>query len=447
MNEYEKQKTPSFTENPHDETILIDLSGTICYMSEGASKLFGYQVEENNQLNLTDLFLDLNLRELDEGTIIQKYGKCKKGKTFPIFFRVSPFLLKKQPYCLLMLQDVRNHFKLKKELVQPFNELIDLKFAIDESTIFAFTDHTGIIKYVNEQFCKVSKYSYDELIGQDHRIVNAGFHSKGFFQNMWRTITSGQVWKGEIKNRAKDGSTYWVDTTIVPFLDHEGKPYQYLAIRYEITKLKEAEEELQRMTKRIIEVQEDERKSLSRNLHDGIGQNLYSHLITINRLQMEIDHPLLTQMQNETTQLIEEVREISWELRPSVLDDLGLIPAIRSFLVRYSNHYQIDVTFDCVLSRRLDSNKEITIYRIIQEALTNIRKYGDVENASVTIREFETVVRVMVEDKGKGFDPLLVRCGVGLFSMDERARAVNGKLQIRSEIGKGTKVILEVPID
>ena len=245
MNEFGKQKIPSFTENPHDETILIDLSGTICYMSEGASKLFGYQEEEHNKLNLTDLFLDLNLRELDEGTIIQKYGKCKKGKTFPIFFRFSPFLFKKQPYCLLMLQDVRNHFKFKKELVQPLNELIDLKFAIDESTIFAFTDHTGMIKYVNEQFCKVSKYSHDELIGQDHRIVNAGFHSKEFFQNMWRTIASGQVWKAEIKNRAKDGSTYWVDTTIVPFLNHEGKPYQYLAIRYEITKLKEAEEETQ----------------------------------------------------------------------------------------------------------------------------------------------------------------------------------------------------------
>jgi signal transduction histidine kinase len=293
----------------------------------------------------------------------------------------------------------------------------------------------------------VSKYSYDELIGQDHRIVNSGAHSKEFFKNMWRTIASGQVWKGEIKNRAKDGSTYWVDTTIVPFLNHEGKPYQYLAIRYEITKLKEAEEELQRMTKRIIDVQEDERKRLSRNLHDGIGQNLYSHLITISRLQAEIDHPLLEQMQQETTQLIEEVREISWELRPSVLDDLGLLPAIRSFLVRYSNHYQIDVTFDCVLNRRLDSNKEITIYRMIQESLTNTRKYADVTNAAVTIRELETVIRVLVEDRGQGFDPLHVTRGVGLFSMDERARAVGGTLSILSERGKGTKVILEVPID
>ena len=447
MNEFKQQNIPSFTVNSHDETVLIDLSGSICYMSEGACKQFGYQEEETLELNLSDLFIDINLSELEEGTIIQKYGKCKSGKTFPIFFRFTPFLLKEQPFCLLMLQDVRNHFKLKKELVQPFNELIDLKFAIDESTIFAFTDPKGIIKYVNEQFCKVSKYSHDELIGQDHRIVNSGAHSKEFFKNMWRTIASGQVWKGEIKNRAKDGSTYWVDTTIVPFLNHEGKPYQYLAIRYEITKLKEAEEELQRMTKRIIDVQEDERKRLSRNLHDGIGQNLYSHLITISRLQAEIDHPLLDQMQNETTQLIEEVREISWELRPSVLDDLGLLPAIRSFLVRYSSHYQIDVTFDCVLNRRLDSNKEIAIYRMIQESLTNTRKYADVPNAAVTIRELETVVRVLVEDSGQGFDPLHVTRGVGLFSMDERARAVGGTLSILSERGKGTKVILEVPIE
>jgi two-component system sensor histidine kinase NreB len=447
MDEFREQKIPSFTMSTQDETLLIDLSGEIRYMSQGACKLFGYAEGETNTLNLSDLFIDLNLVELDEGTVIQKYGKCKNGKTFPIFFRFSLFLFGEQPFCLLMLQDVRSQPKLRKELFHPLNELIDLKTAIDKSTIFAFTDHNGIIKYVNEQFCTVSKYSYDELIGQDHRIVNSGFHSKEFFKNMWCTITSGEVWKGEIKNRAKDGSTYWVDTTIVPFLDHNGKPYQYLAIRYEITKLKEAEEELQQMTKRIIDVQEDERKSLSRNLHDGIGQNLYSHLITISRLQAEIDHPLLEQMQNEARQLIEEVRDISWELRPSVLDDLGLLPAIRSFLVRYSNHCQIDVMFDFVLNRWLDSNKEIVIYRMIQEALTNTRKYADTTNAAVTIRELETVVRVMVEDSGKGFDPLQVARGVGLFSMDERARAVGGALEIFSESGKGTKIILEVPIE
>ncbi|MDQ6595977.1 PAS domain S-box protein [Bacillus salipaludis] len=335
---------------------------------------------------------------------------------------------------------------MEREMQQIKNELLDYKFALDSSSIVAITDSRGIITYVNDQFCLISKYSRKELLGQDHRIINSGYHSQEFFKKMWRTIGSGEVWKGEIQNRAKDGTYYWMDTTIVPFLNDKGKPYQYVAIRYEITERKRVEQELQKMMTTIIDVQEEERKRLSRNLHDGIGQNLYSHLITINRLLNEQDHPLLQQMQQEATQLIEEIREISWELRPSVLDDLGLVPAIRSFLSRYSEHYNIDVFFECVLNKRLPISIELTIYRIIQEALTNIRKYAEVLKATVTIREIDELVRVMIEDKGIGFDVDNVQRGVGLFSMDERARAVSGDLSIVSELGKGTKIIFEVPV-
>ncbi|AOV06471.1 sensor domain-containing protein [Sporosarcina ureilytica] len=159
--------------------------------------------------------------------------------------------------------DVTNQVLAEKKYAETLKDLHNIENALDQSTVVVITDQRGVITYVNEKFCRLSQYSSNELIGQTHRIINSGYHQKSFFKDMWRTIGNGKIWKGDIKNRAKDGTEYWVNTTIVPFLNEKNIPYQYIAIRTDITARKEAEQSLK------IALRNDFQQTV-KNLQNGI---------------------------------------------------------------------------------------------------------------------------------------------------------------------------------
>jgi PAS domain S-box-containing protein len=149
----------------------------------------------------------------------------------------------------IFFKDVTESKKSGEKLLQTRKEVADYKFALDEVSIVSITDQQGIMLDVNNNFCKISKFSREELLGHDHQLVNSGYHPEDFILNMWTNIANGQIWKGELKNKAKDGTIYWVDTTIVPFLNEKGKPYQYVAIQSDMTVRKDAEERLAKSEK------------------------------------------------------------------------------------------------------------------------------------------------------------------------------------------------------
>lgn len=178
----------------------------------------------------------------------------------------------------------------EESLQRSLKDLADVKFALDQSSIVAITNRLGVITYVNNKFCEISGYAPWELIGQTHQIVNSGYHPKEFFTEMWLTISNGRVWQGEIKNQAKNGSYYWVDTTIVPFLNNQGKPYQYVAIRNDITTCKQTKEELQQLNEQLearVEQRTAELRASQQSLSQQ-AQDLSYALQELQRTQMQL---------------------------------------------------------------------------------------------------------------------------------------------------------------
>jgi PAS domain S-box-containing protein len=240
--------------------ISVDVNGVITFINLVAQELSGWKEEkwigqviddifeirnEEGESKVTNTLVDVMQEDkvlwLGGHTVLKREDGSKidiDGSGAPIHNQDRRII-----GSVLLFRDISEEKKVQVELQTSLKEINDYRHALDESSIVAITNQKGVISYVNDNFCKISKFSRDELIGQDHRVINSGHHSKEFFRELWTAIANGKIWKGEIKNRSKDATLYWVDTTIVPFLNEEGKPYQYVSIRSDITERKKLEEE------------------------------------------------------------------------------------------------------------------------------------------------------------------------------------------------------------
>ncbi len=365
--------------------------------------------------------------------------------------------------------------QLALQLSATVKEVADYKLALDQTSIVAITDQKGIIKYVNENFCKISKYTNYELLGQDHRIINSAYHTKEFIRNLWVTIANGNIWKGELKNKAKDGTFYWVDTTIVPFLDNSGKPYQYVAIRLDITERKNTEVYLTELNNNL----QTQAKELARS-NAELEQFAY---VASHDMQepLRMVSSFLSQLEKKYADVIDEkgktyigfavdgakrMRQIILDLlefskigktedKKENLDLSNLISDIKIlFRKQVEEKKAVIETFDLPVIHTY----KIPVYQVFQNLISNSLKYAAADKPckiEISASDLTTHWQFAVADNGIGineefYDKIFVifqrlhnkddysGTGMGLAIAKKIIDNLGGKIWVKSQEGKGS---------
>ncbi|WHY65296.1 PAS domain S-box protein [Neobacillus sp. SuZ13] len=453
---------------------ITDPKGNIIFVNDKFEEISKYTKEEiigqnhrilNSGYHSKEFFKDLWFT-IQSGKIWRGEirNKAKDGSFYWVDTTIVPFLNKKgKPVQYIAIRsDISDRKKAEGHLKETIKENIDIKFALDQSSIVAFTDAKGVITSVNEKFCEISKYNREELLGRDHNILNSGFHSKEFFKDLWKTIGSGNVWKGEIRNKAKDGTYYWVDTTIVPFLNDQGKPYQYLAIRNDITERKKTEEVLHRQDKLAAVGQ----------LAAGVAHEIRNPLTSMKGyaefLQLDEKDPERIEFLSIILDEIERVNTIVEDFmvlaKPKAveLEEKNVVPLIKnvvSLLEFEARKKNVRLTFDCnqeIIQIECDENRLKQVFlNFIKNGIEAMPNGGELHVKTII---HDNNVQISIQDTGVGISKEKLKKlgepfyttkkngnGLGLMVSFKIIESHNGKVFVESEPNKGTTFNILLP--
>ena len=323
------------------------------------------------------------------------------------------------------------------------------------------TDAEGRILWVNDAFCAIYGYSRAEVIGQNPRILKSGRHDAAFYSEFWRQLIETGHWRGEVWNKRKTGEIFPEELSIQALRGPDGRILRFISIFSDITERKRNEDELRKQRQQLVEsetrlrdlaeflqtVREEERARIARELHDEMGQALTALRIDLGWLRSKCQ-PLGTPTVERVgaalgvvEHSIVSLRRISEDLRPAMLDSLGLAAAVEHHVTKFSERSGIA----CRLSMNreefeLDDRLATTVFRIVQETLTNVARHAGASEVSVRIDEVEDGIRLTIEDNGRGIADAKDKKTFGLLGMRERVAMLGGRLEIHSRPGKGTRI-------
>lgn len=325
----------------------------------------------------------------------------------------------------------------------------------------AITDRSGAMIYVNDAFTKLTGYSADEVRGKEMRILNSGKQDAVFYMGLWNTITAGKVWRAHLVNKRKDGSLYIEEEVITPVRINGGDITHFIAIKRDITGQIRAEEtlkssmtQLRELSARLEKVREEERKALSHEVHDELGQILTAikmRLLAIENSELDSEEEFGSRIRASVLlvdEAIRSVRDIAGRLRPGVLDYLGLIPAIEWQIEQFQRNFGIR----CKLVKPgeepdIDDERSTVLFRILQEALTNVARHARATSVEISLSEYDGEFIISVTDNGVGISQQDIENprSFGLLGIRERLRPFDGKCMFLRRESGGTELLINLP--